>query len=1549
MSNTTPQHRSEYSPLDKIRGTHDINKLKADAEQAKKQLIEDVKSYNHEHGNRTDTTGSDMVFNSPLLNGDFAPIPLRGMLIRNDDDIELNTPAKMLHQVTKMLEGVKNALKKPELTDLTIFDKLSRKERKEQVIHLTRIKDEIINYSSLYFKIEEASSPVKKEEIKKKEIETISSKYDEYQKGQKTLETWGNKSLYKLVDNHFDRASTKKEFKSLWETPNGIEANKHTEARQLFISILAEQTDNFKNPIFFGKNFGENYKNNIKHYPFIYNEWFKQKSGINLSIEKIAERKGTAGRLKTGLKNVESIQNLVEEAQPSSGIDINKYISIASAPADEASRKKINVLEEYIANLDKKNSNLKVLDIKNSASFKALVKKFKMHLAYEEANLAYLILKKQKDAIDTKFTASYFEKPVNQEMAIELAMLKFKKAMDSVDNPLGEGTNFKDKYHPTVRRTIIASLFKSHIGRFKTDKDGNDVYVEDLGKRKSNLLGALSKSHYFNNVEKRQYFSNERVKALLMIEFGFEVSDFLEESKDAGQIMEWIIEDDSSKLTSYKPHKYVNSFTADAENMIKRKAKYDQDRDILQKFLDLSIKLLNDPDANSTKKLMNKVLSDGYLKGLSNATKNLEAFAHINGPDISEYTNTMQSIDIQYSTQELSHKNTMKIFEHLGMRLEGSYGNYKSLLEGDFKDAEPPLTIDNWNEYYTDPNKFDTLANFIERVLPKTTTGGENSFMVSFRASKDKLNSTVIGENPEESRDPGIAIALMELLKEHIKLNEEVRGVDDSKQKEIELHQKGNDIGDIASRQLENAWEMLVGSGQSTSNRIAGGILLYGLYKAARKAMKGDDPAAKALRGLFIAGAAEIFMKETTGKGILDRFGLDPHESAMEGTYEGVMVEYGKKSLDGYEIEHKNTLQHIKGIPFHKLMEWHDKTTSSGKLRNPDGNKGYKLPNGIKASDILKGNDPSVDKEQKASLILRKTMDNFFTYVGNKDNERSYEHGLNVTKERWVTMIKDPTHVPEYTNFWSQELSEMHHKNPNELTWGVVMRYEIDPYEVESTKNKTIVGQVKEFTTESLADFESWSSQYEGKFKGGAREFFEGLGDYAHEASESIGKLIDEGATDLYFFKESMKLKYKTHKYTIKRTLDEHWQIVVEGATLPFKLIYAVDKKVMPAALTKIQQIESVLSNQREIEIKQDLSLNDIVSNTNTIGIPNVDLNPEYSYFGEYQIPFKDAFNSNDKYHEDPEHIGYYISEINLDGVNSSNELYNNNPNNVRNKMLIESRDKAIKFFKNKGGNLSNEQIEKYLYKIHVVNKTTYPQKMYIFWRLPMHNSAERNLKDSGRWADHNDPNRIKKRAPWKFDPKKDRVDNFLEAMRLDTEEFTGVIGDAASYAIQLPYFAFGTIDKVGEVVAATAKIFTKDKKKKAEIDRVIKSISKRPSAQKRWLDEVFTSAQNPTDFSGASSEFYKDPVNAKLYKFSLEFSRHPRYRGKFFTGLLEGRPIPDEKGKVYKLSESAYGKADKKAHDRYNEMAEYYYQIWGPINGGDPDIAAAILSALAR
>jgi 5'-deoxynucleotidase YfbR-like HD superfamily hydrolase len=1379
-----------------------------------------------------------------------------------------------------------------------------------------------------------------------KASERFQRRFENIYEGGKTMEAWNKRPLYKMAQEKFDEASDLPEFESLWRNEHGVEANKQQASRQLFLALLAEQTNNFTEPSFFGENFTDNPEENIKKYPFLYQEWLK-KEHADVLPETLSQLQLNMKEAAAKLNNVDSIESIAQRAGIDSGLNLEDYNKIPSSPEEEQSAQRMDVIERWIYILKKKINGIDKTKegFGMAKTYEDYIQALQSHMEAEEARYVYFHRLKKKDEVDADFTQPHFASATNRRMAVELAMIKFKKAMDTVDSPLQEGGNFREHYHPVVRRVLIATVFNAGIGQNEIDEQGIENYNDNPGEYYAGMLAATVKSPYFNQNNPDRFLRSETAQALKIAEAGFQAAHFLEASAEVGGLLKNLVDlkaafkngnqkevDRLKAAIALAPAHYRAKYLENTEqfNQIEDIYKnYLEQKGKLENFLQDTAVILGDPDSKKAKTAMEKVQSGAYMKEAETQVRGIKEIAMIGKEDVLDYDDLMRRVEVHYNAQELAESGDLQYFEHLNIRIEGVHGEYLAALQ---KPEFADMTYDKWGEYLRGtPEDFDKLVKFLETILAGSPGQGKDDFIATFKTLRgnDALINELLGKNGEGNRTfkgQAMALSVFELLRSHLELREVTAGQADSKRAEINKKMEGWNIGDFATHHIENAVDMLVGPGQDISTRIAGGILAYTVYRAFRKAIKGDDAIGKLLRVAGVAAAFEIFLKKTTGEGGLDRLGVDLLEDAMEGTYEGALLQHGEQMMEDNEItegEHERALENMRDVPFHVLMEWYDATTPVGRMRNKQASGAeYRLPQGLSPTDIVRTDDPKINKEQRASFVLRKTMENFFGYVGNKDDGRDARHGANVMRERWYAKIKDPNYQMQHSDFWLPGVSKTYRGNRDQLTWAIVSAHEIDPQDVEASKGETLAGQTEELAAKAWDGLTEWTSRYGDKAKGAAGEFFNELGDTADDVGRGLGDLVDKGATELYFKKESVKVWYNRHEYEIKRTAGEHWNIIVSGISLPFKFIYVVDKKVMPFIQTKLKQIEQVFSHLHESSITRDLQASDIASNLGAVESSDLQENPEYSYFGEYQGEFLSAFNSGDRFFHSPDRIGYYISETDTTGIDLTNPLYANNPDNVRKALFTKSQEEAIKEYTQRTG-LDSSVVEKYLYPIHVTYKNNNPKKAYVFWRMPLNGSEELQKKQDGTWVDYYDPRNNMDRPIFRLDPEKTSWGNLADAMRQDTEGVTGVLGDVASYAVLLPQLGLGMISTGGEIISSIAQAVAGDTdRERKQIDTAIKAVTERPETQRLFMDEFSQSAQSP---NRSYSQFYKDPFSAKLYEFSLEFARSTKYRGKLFTGLMLGRTA---NGFSYEETSSIYCKT-KDPRKRYAEMLLYYQETY--------------------
>lgn len=1419
----------------------------------------------------------------------------------------------------------------------------------------------------------------------------LSGRHERFINAKERQEGWEKKAAYKTLKDTFELASSQDRFKDMWEAAEGFSGQKQRESQDLFFAMMAERTNGFENAFVLGNDFGNNPEENILNYPFIFNEYLKHRGagvvlGEHVSLEAIANAKSDvdiaaeAINGKTSLNGVIADLETIIEQNSSAGISVEELRAIPSNPRDEEWKQRAEVINRFIHILnDKADSNPDLLQSDGWVNAAEKLAKYQVHA---EAEYMFHRLNARKESIESTFTRAELQKPANQRLLMELAMTKFMKAMEIVDRPMGTA-NWQRNLHPRVRQMLIASVYDTGVATYEKDRFGKTVYNESLGQDHSWMLTTLSLSPYFNNQEKGKSMDRDHTDVLKAAFLGGKINQLLKDISVYREALEaWReikqADPNADKDALYLkmgnlPPKYAELCTRlDLKQTEEKLNSLDSNIATLEEFLAktrltvvaLGITETNDPkdkkDLEAIMKEMGAELgpdfnpqtfleelrSGAFKSSVSETVHSLGQLGIIDADALEKYERQMYDLQINFMTAELNANSHLELFDALGMSLKGTHGLYLEALT-----KNPEMTYNNWDQYLFSEKKEDfmKLYNFMDQILPETDAGGKADFMASLKGLYGHQPLSKAMNNPDLMQEYGVAINVIRLVQEHLRERETASASSDRQQKEIEAKWNGMHIGDHISHYVGGVWDMLTGPGQSWANRGAGLVLLYGFYKSARLAMKGDTAAGKALRGLFVAAAAEIGLKEITGKGILDRAGMDLLESAMEGTYEQVLAKDGAEYMDEHEIdehEHQRTLQTMKEVPFHELMEWYDKTDEDGAPLNSEAQ--YALPEGISANDIIAGDTQLVDKKKRASFVLRKTMDHFFNYVGDKNNHIGPDRARLMLEEKWITLVDDPKKPWVHSRDFSPVFSQMYKDNKDKLTWQVVMRSEIDPQEVELTKNQTLVGQAEEMATEAVNDVSEWVTEYVyNPGSGYAEEFFEGMGENAQSMKDSLAEIAEYTGSKIHFTKEGVKFWYDAHEYEIKQVAEDHWNLVVTAVKLPFQAVLAADNIVVPFTLSKLKQTAKSL-NPGDLVIDRDININDVVSNMGNIDSNDRELNPEFTYYGMYQKAFLEAIsNSNEDgsiemksedsewfYENEDERVGYYVSKV------------QGKANENKNLLLARATKQAEEFYRTK--NIHWDDIHDFMDEIQVIHKTTNPPKVYVFYRMPLADSPELYLKKNDDYPDDVNANRIKDRAPWKSDPSKTTVENLVAAWKLDMGPARVATSEVTGLAEQIPRFAMWNMEKIGDIAALIGGIGRTDKEKR-EIREAIEKVSDRPPALKQTMDEILTGAKDP---DLAASDFYKDKTNALIYRFSLDFAQRSMNESPLYTGLLVGRTVKVKKnGKNVEIGYESSFYTKKMNPQQIANMVQYYNETWSKKreNGKSPELEQVLNAKLAE
>ncbi|MBN2306895.1 hypothetical protein JXD20_02820 [Candidatus Peregrinibacteria bacterium] len=1397
-------------------------------------------------------------------------------------------------------------------------------------------------------------------------------------------EVWQKKPLYREIDEMFGSVDLPKEFENVWRSPDGLTSPTQREAKQLFLAIMAEKTNGFQDSFVLGPDFQNDPAANIRNFPYIYDQFLRHEgakiTGESVSLEAIAaaESEAASAERNLGARSAEAIV----AANPDAGL--KPVPPIPTVPDTAKWEARMTALIFNVNSLRERAD--KEVDLPRRSGWVASADELQAHVEHAIAYTKLSRLKDREKRVQDRFTRQYLSKPELRKNVITWCMRKFVKAMDMADNLYGTATH-KDKLHPTVRRLIIASVYDTGVARYKKSASGDVTYEEKIKKENEWMFSALALSDYFSFKEKGEKMDKDHIALLKAAWLASKVSIIIENIEPSEQVLNaWIAakksvdpNDPSYKANEDERNAFIESqMSGFAPDLVARFRNYDiarlqttlnqtrAQRDRLVKFTQRTREAIKDPYSKDAQQLIVDMESDVYAERIAGSVDDLGDMGIIDKVSLNEYLDRMNQLQINFKTAELQEGNMQMFFEGLGMNIEAMYPKYLSMIE-----KNPKLRTDYWDRLLMGSDaEFNQLIGLFKVILSGSDAGGKEDFIAGLISIRHKYKGgkslTEIMGSLEEGSEDAVILNTMQMLKLHLGKRAETGAISDRKALEIDEKLRGVHIGDKVSKYVSGVWDMLAGPGQSPANRVAGFILMYGFYKAARKAMKGEGKTGQMLRALFVAGAVEIAAKEITGRGILDRAGLDSIAGAMEGTYEEVLRQDAETHMDAKEITpeaHGAALTELNDVPFHQVMAWYESSDPNGMPR-----KGAKdlFPKQIALGTIA----PKVtwvkkDKEMEARRVVYKTVEHFFGFVGEKANKRDAIHGKEELKERWIKMVPgnkeyNPKFKPDYTTYDHREWIRAAGIKQKDVTWQMVMRAEIDPSQVDLTRNKTTVGALTEKAKEWYGEVSEWTREHVyNPGSGHAEVLLDSLGEHAESAKQFLSEVYETTGRKIYFGKEKIILWYGEHEYEIRRVAENHWNLLVTGIKMPFKVIYSFDNWAIPWTLTKLRAIEESLRSDRleAISTEDDIHPGYISDNPAYLGSDNIQLNPRFTFLGVFQEPFLDAMTEIQTdangwaietpgypgvpmrapkphgdwfYRDEGVNTGYYISEVSYDeaGIDMSNPLYSGSPENVNSKLIEASREKARQRFRDEG--MSFEEIDRYMYSIHEIMFTK-SGKMYVFWRMPLKDSAELYLKESGRWADYMDPNKHRDREAFIVDPSQTSWENLKRAFALDMGPTRTLFASAGGYVAQVPRFMFWNINVIGHVVKAIGTEMGAGPDFKEAVDSAMPGEEK-----KQIIDEYFTSAGSQFK---ALSDFYKEPVNAKIYKFALE-AAHSTHKP-LFLGMMTGR-------KGLKDSEyigTLYSDPPESIDKDYARLWHYYRTNWVPQHNGqtDTDIEKAL------
>ena len=1339
------------------------------------------------------------------------------------------------------------------------------------------------------------------------------------------------KRLEAEYEKAFGRFLENPELSKFYKRADGtIDPYKQRESKQLFFAILARETNNFSSD-FVLSNFTENDPEaNKKNYPHIYTEWVKTRFDVRKidSAKAEVENKTREAGLKTPDEHETKITDMVKELN--AGARAAHLPSVFKDPSEGLEKPKTGTSNEnykdYYDRLGKRLNDLKtdlrlaIGKYEDDPGKKAFVEKLKKtkdetlpkFIALAEAQYTLALHEAKLEKIDSEFVKPRLN--LDRQILMELAMMQFQKAMSIVDTPFEGQESWHRNLHPAVRRMLIAMIYKEGVARFTPTGE----YKDDVRQQYKWMFGKLVQSKYFNPETKDRFLDPEQREFLIVARYAnlafyrikyMETEAIPNIQKIHNELQRDITEKNAPGATPARRDELnkkiqdnigrMGQFTLEKPlteaNVLTILARTQEMLKHWKTFYNEADKLLTNPDRVQIRAFIEKMKKSPTLKF---DEKENEEF-------ITNFGKYLEDVDLIYNTFDLKERGSGQYLERMGINPEGVYRAYLLYFK-----KHPEMKTDQWDNHLRTAEGTKKLFEMFKSILPASSVFKGREYFLQVFAT---LNGVSIGTKPAMRDSQAVAMNIYQILKNEMRRREQIAAATAAGNDAAVSKLQGMTFGDRITETAKGVYDMLMGPGQSIANRVAGGVLIILAYKAAKSAYKGDTNIGKLLRVAFVAGSVELVLKNLYGEGLTDKLKLDGLADALGGTYESVLLDRAKqKKTDITETEHSAALMELRNVPFDKLVEWYEATDIDGNPpENPDKPpKGKeKLPSQINIINIARGSIKG-SKEKHAKRIIKRTLENFFGYVGNKE-DKDADAGKDILKEIWIKAIRNPKYKLEDARFATRnlppELIASWRKDPRPITWQMVMQVEIRPEDVERVKKKGVLEAAKDKMAEAGAAIERWTRRdLEEPLGARASKFKENVGTrYWPSIKNFLGEMGEAGATKLSYGARHVELWYEGNKYEIKRFAKDHWDLVVEGVKLPLLVLYGADKLVVPTLTTKLKQMREILSSKKlhAIPTGREMRTSDIMKPDlldkyrayladmkpeKRVDIMDEKKNPQAHYFGLYQIPFYKAWNSifgrngrrisgreayyvssKDRLMEDgPANIGYYISETTeedaKDKIKSTDP-----PENKLLAMTAKSYEQAQKFYENQG--VPVEMIHKYMSPIHSITAmgpdNSPPYKLYTFWRMPLPGSEEYLMKELGRWTDYPDANEHKFRPPFMVDPSK----GVLENLKIAFGARSPAVREGFSYVTigvsEWLRLMIGTLEASGTIVGGAGRLFMKDKSKL----NWLADLTNRDEKTLQAIDEYLGSAAFP---KFAMSDFYKNEKNAKIYNQAAEFAR---------------------------------------------------------------------------
>ncbi len=1268
----------------------------------------------------------------------------------------------------------------------------------------------------------------------------------------KTLEDLGKEPAWQKINDTYERTVSTPGLKSA-EFKIFQEGREHTqdaararEYRQLFLVLMQESTDRFKNDFILGPEFTEDTKANRERFPYLHTLWLKENGAEDLQnrIESLEQEVIQAPNLGESTTALLKTMGQKEVPLPTPGDSL------------DALQKKQVAMQSI---LDRANT-----DFRNDSNYAAARPELERADQFLKNKVTLAGLEARMTLIDGQFTKENLRgKP---EFMMRASLLRFKKAVETVDGVFAKiGGNLSENLHPAVRRILISLVYRH-------DGEGNyDSVIADLARDS----GRLS----LNRMEKT-LGANETVLLAATIEEGLRQTDLF---------AAWDSKVQSKDKKAWEKLKKVYTETPD-----------DFDNK-LREFISLNEELYADiretfdsrKEYFSLKELVKVPGSNNSIKKVKELNESAESRWR-EGKETS--TRLSQALALDYDILNLHGRGVEGLLaETMGINLNGVYRAYVEYMK-----THPELSSERWNDllHSANPEDREAFVTMLQNILPEDKTGGKALLLYTLKGmgGDDPVMEQLLRKHISPNDAQVASLGILGIIKANIDLNAERGERTVAQGKEYASRLGGATLSDKLTGGIGKVWEMLTAPGRPIGERIAAAAVFYMAYEAGTKAF-GDNPglSGNLLKAGLLYFVADKVKKEFTGSGIMESFDVASISNAFQGTIEAAQVKSGKEireegAIKISEDQHYEALKQMNKVPFRKLMEWyrHVSADKEGRLLPKRGERDDFKKFKINTAAIAEHDkNESLDPQLVGREAVFKAMKSFFAYVGAKAGQNEV-YGMNALEARWKRPIEG-AHMEaagkRYTEWMPpRELLNKYKSNPDALTWATVMESETEMKDVTATIGDNWQGKLGEwFKKAAEAAGEFTRERLVGPSVEGVREFIQ---NYRHEYGPAIKTLAEDavryGAAEVHLGKQYVTLVYRSNEPELLRFLQKHVELAKTGVGLPFRIAVPLYNEVFDFAVTGIKQVERILVEKYGKDLPPTPA--GIIGNGNEFFRENTVSNPNIYAKGlgmAYNKQFKKAWNSENHYQEAQESqyqgdakavfdsitddnlkkrikglesgVAYMAVEI---GPAETTDLAPGlSPAMRAMEMHIKAVDKAKKLIIEKNPNeaYTDSDFNQYLVDITSVQKTStegaQPEKLYVFFRMPLRHSVEYQMKENKTWSDSYNQRNLKDRFPFLVDPNESLAANLIRA-----------------------FGSHGTLNNVLSTLSAPARLTLAEMIRGAnyltvEASQKIAAVANQPAiareglneAQKIYLDELLGSAAVGDGASGtfAMSDYY--------------------------------------------------------------------------------------------